>query len=182
MYTHYCRNCGKHYESISMNDVYCSTNCIYNDEQLERKQAEYYKKPQNNDYVVPNYGGSGQAIPIELIIFLSIGYVAWESMKKWQEFEPITSHILLIFNYLFYKPLYFSNNIHEYLSGIENQHDFGIWFFFLKWFFIIFYVIFIFSFYLMIIDMLNKKNLTWVWILLLTSPLITHGIWYFFIN
>ncbi len=185
MYSHYCNGCGKHFHSVSMNDNYCSIGCSSSDIEYKRQQARY------NDGFISNsdsssgstsYVGTQPAIPIELIIFGTVGYFAWHWIKNWSEFEPITSHILLIFNYIFYKPLHFSTNIYSYLSRVDLIYELGVWFFFLKWFAIIFYIIFILCLYIMVIEVLNKKGLTWLWVLFLISPLITHGIWYFFIK
>ena len=185
MYSHYCNGCGRHFESVSMNDTYCSANCYSSNIEYKKQQARYqdgFRSNSDSNSGGYTYGGGQPAIPIELIIFGAAGYVAWDSVKRWSEFEPITSHILLVFHYNFYKPLHFSTNIYSYLTRVDRIHDLGVWFFFLKWFAIIFYVIFIFCLYITIIDALNKKGLTWLWVLFLISPIITHGIWYFFIK
>lgn len=185
MYSHYCDGCGRHYESISMNDNYCSAGCAASDMDYKRQQAEYNRiGSSNNDSSSSNYNYSGgqKGIPLEVILFIAAASVAWDSMQKWDRFEPITSHILLVFNYIFYKPLHFSTNIYSYLSGLSDLHDLGGWFFLVKWFLIIFYILFVLAFYIVIIDMLNQKRLAWIWILFLLSPLITHGFWYFFIK
>jgi hypothetical protein len=185
MYSHYCKGCGKHFYSVSMNDNYCSANCASIAMNYKRQQAadqESFRSNRNSDAGSYHSGGAQPAIPIELIVIGTAGYFVWEVLKRWDEFEPVTRHILLIFHYIFYKPLYFSTSIHSYLTGVDQLNELGAWFFFVKWFAIIFYIMFVFSFYIVIIEALNKKGLMWLWISVLISPVITHGIWYFLIR
>lgn len=141
----------------------------------QRKSPDTY----NNGGTI-NSGNQSPAIPIELVIFVAIAVIAWDAMKRWNEFEPVTRHILKIFNYIFYKPFYFTTNIYYYFSELENAH--GMWLFFVKWGVISFYVIFLVGLYLSVIEILNQKKLTWILILFSILPLLTHGIWYFFLR
>lgn len=179
MYSCYCKRCGCGFQSSNYNSNYCSHVCADNERfELEEKAKMANNGQQRSSALSGTHDGGG-GIPFELILVIAVGVTAWDSMKKWEQFEPVTRHILHLFYYIFYKPLHFSTNIHAYLTKLEVK--FGGWMFFVKWGTVIFYVLFIFALYLVVIEMLNQKRLNWVWILFLLSPLITHGIWYFFI-
>lgn len=184
MYTCHCRRCGVPFQSSNYNSNYCSHACVNNDQFDMQRQREHeeYNRNRLNSGSSHNYSGGGGGVPAEVLILGGVAaaaWAAWESIKNWQTFEPVTRHILHLFYYIFYKPLHFSTNIHFYFSKLELKH--GTWMFFVKWGVVSFYVIFIFALYFVVIEMLNQKRLHWVWILFLLSPLITHGIWYFFI-
>lgn len=181
MHTCRCRRCGVSFQSGNYNSTYCSGACASSDrnDKIEKMKLEKIRRgdgsDRNNNVVEGEY-------PSEIIIIGMVGaaaWAAWESIKNWQTFEPVTRHILQLFYYIFYKPLHFSTDIHSYFSTLELKH--GTWMFFVKWGVVGFYVIFIVALYLVVIESLNRKGLHLVWILFLLSPLITHGIWYFFI-
>ncbi|QDB82212.1 hypothetical protein [Acinetobacter pittii] len=177
MYTNSCNYCGTRFSTDNYNKVFCSGHCADNYRTaMQNKNTPTTRTHTQHDHNITPAPG----ISIEAVIAIAVGGIAWESMKNWDEFEPVTSHILLAFNYLFYKPLHFTTNIYDYFTSIEQ--DYGHWISVVKWGGSIFYVLFVFSFYLAIISMLNEKKLTWVWVLFLVSPLITHGVWYFFIS